>query len=513
MGIGTVVSKAETESRRILVVEDERIIALDICKTLEDMGYAVCGTARSSDEALNQALTQRPDLVLMDIRIVGALDGIEAAGELKRRHQVPVVFLTGNTDEGTLQRAFRASPDGYVGKPFTRATLRTALEVALQRHGVEAQLPRVNGELAAQKGELEKRADELGLLCEMGDFLQLCDSAEEVLAIVARFGRQLFPYDLGALYLIDRSGDALAAAASWGRGQCQPVFEIDGCRALRRGHNHRVTPPDNQLRCAHLEPSPSDVASVCVPMVTNGRAHGVLSVSFPVVNLNPSAIWAKEQLATVLAQRVSLTLTNLRIRDQLKRESILDPLTGLFNRRYMTSAFDRELRLASRTGGPVGVIIFDIDHFKQINDRFGHAAADQALCDLATFLRARLRVYDVPIRYGGDETVVLLPNTTLEGAHAVADKLLQGVRDLESHHRGNLIPLSISVGVAAYPVNGGDAEAVLRAADLALYRAKAQGRNRVAVAMTPEKDADQSVAQVLARPPLNETPQEGETEG
>lgn len=467
---------------RILVVEDERIIARDICKTLEDMGHVVCSTARSSNEALDQAAVHLPDLVLMDIRIEGQPDGIEVAMELKRRHRVPVVFLTGNTDEATLQRAFRAEPAGYLPKPFTRATLRSAIEVAAQRHGVEERLRRLNEELAAQKGQLEKRADELGLLSEMGDFLQLCDNGDEVLAIVARFGRQLFPDDVGSLYLIDGSGDALVAATTWGQDPVQPGFDLDGCRALRRGHTHRVVPPEDQLRCAHFEPSSSDVASVCVPMVTNGRSHGVLSVSFSLAQLSASGIWAKEQLATVLAQRISLTLTNLRIRDQLKRESILDPLTGLFNRRYMTSAFDRELRLASRTGRPVGVVIIDVDGFKQVNDRFGHAAADKALCELAALLRSRLRAYDVPIRYGGDEIVVLLPNTSLDGARAAADKLMQGVRDLEVRHRGHLIPVSISVGVAAHPVHGVDAESVLRAADQALYRAKAEGRNRIVVA-------------------------------
>jgi diguanylate cyclase (GGDEF)-like protein len=473
-------SSAESETKRILVVEDERIIARDICKTLEEMGYT-CATARSSNEALEQAAAYRPDLVLMDIRIHGQLDGVEVAAELKRRHQSPVVFLTGNTDEETLQRAIRAEPDGYLAKPFTRATLRSAIEVAIQRRGVEGRLRRMNDELVGQKGQLEKRADELGLLSEMGDFLQLCDSSDEVLAIVARFARQLFPDDVGALYLIDGSGTALTVATTWGQGFAQSAFDLDGCRALRRGHTHRVVPPEDQLRCAHLEPS-SVVASVCVPMMTNGSSHGVLSVSFPCVRLNASAVWAKEQLATVLAQRISLTLTNLRIRDQLKRESILDPLTGLFNRRYMTSVFDRELRLASRTGRPIGVIIFDVDGFKLVNDRYGHVAADKALCDLAVLLRSRLRVSDVPIRYGGDETVVLLPDTSLEGARAVADKLLQGVRDLKVHHRGLVIPVSVSIGVAAYPLNGADPESVLRAADLALYRAKAEGRDRVVVA-------------------------------
>ena len=224
-------------------------------------------------------------------------------------------------------------------------------------------------------------------------------------------------------------------------------------------------------------------------MMTNGSSYGVLSLSFPSFQLNASAISAKEQLATVLAQRVSLTLTNLLIREQLKRESILDPLTGLFNRRYMMGVFDRELRLASRTGRPLGVIMFDVDGFKLVNDRFGHAAADKALCDLAALLRSRLRAYDVPIRYGGDEMVVLLPDTSLEGARAVAEKLLQGVRDLKVQHRGLIIPVSISVGVAAYPLNGTEPESVLRAADLALYRAKAGGRDRIVVAEGEEISA------------------------
>jgi diguanylate cyclase (GGDEF)-like protein len=474
------------ETRTILVVEDERIVARDICKTLEEMGYVVCGSsARSSSDALEQAAVHRPDLVLMDIRIEGQLDGIDAALELKRRHNMAVVFLTGNTDEGTLQRAFRAEPDGYLAKPFTRATLRGAIDVAFQRHGAEARLKRMNEKLAAQKRQLEKRADELGLLSEMGDFLQLCDSGEEVLAIVARFSRQLFPDDDGALYLIDGSGDSLAAATTWGAPACQPTFELQGCRALRRGHTHRLVPPEDQLRCAHLGPSSPGVASVCVPMVTNGRPLGVLSVSFAVKDLNSSAVWAKEQLATVLAQRVSLTMTNLRIREQLKRESILDALTGLFNRRYMATAFDRELRLASRSERPVGVIMLDVDSFKDVNDRFGHAAADKALCDLAALLRSRLRASDVPIRYGGDEAMVILPNTTLEGARATAEKLLQGVRDLEVRHGGRHIPITISLGVAAYPVNGADADSVLRAADVALFQAKAGGRDRVLVAEAP----------------------------
>jgi two-component system, cell cycle sensor histidine kinase and response regulator CckA len=140
-----------TETKRILVVEDQRIVSRDICETLQEMGYVVCATARSSEEALDCSATHRPDLVLMDIRLSGQVDGVEVASELKRRHRIPVVFLTGNTDEETLERAVRAEPDGYLSKPFTRATLRSAIEVAIQRHGVGVRLVRMNEELAEQK--------------------------------------------------------------------------------------------------------------------------------------------------------------------------------------------------------------------------------------------------------------------------------------------------------------------------------------------------------------------------
>jgi len=470
-------------AKRILVVEDERIVARDLCRTLEGMGFQVGEAARSADEAMERTEAQVPDLVLMDIRIKGDADGIDVAAELKRRYDVPVVFLTASSDEGTRQRALQTQPYGYLPKPFTQTTLRTAIEVALKRHGDHAKLREVNQQLAAQKVELEKRATELSLLGEMGDFLQMCDTADEVLAIVERFGRRLFPEDRGTIYLLEASGTDLRLGASWGQERPFPAFDLEGCRALRGGRSHCTVPPEDQLRCAHLQDAGS-AASLCIPMVANGTSQGVLSLAIPLrSSVDQATVTVKERLATVVAQRISLTLTNLRIRDKLKRESILDPLTGLFNRRHMASALERELRLAARSERHFGVLIIDVDHFKKINDQFGHAVADKILCEFAALLRARLRVSDVPTRYGGDEAVVLLPDTTLEGAQMVAEKIRLGVKNLRTLHAGSILPsVSISVGVAAYPGNGEDAESLMRAADKALYAAKAKGRDCVAVA-------------------------------
>ena len=483
-------SREKSGISRILVVEDERIVARDLCKTLEDLGYLVGPAARSAEEALAQAAVQAPDLVLMDVRIKGQTDGIDAAAALKQLHKVPVVFLTASMDEGTLQRAFRAQPEGYLPKPFTKESLRTAIEVALKRHEVESRLREANLHLSAQKAELEKRTTELAVLSEMGDLLQLCDSVDEVLGTLGRFGRQLFPEEEGALYLTDGSGTHLGLGASWGQRSPIPIFDLEACRALRKGRVHRVLPPEDQLRCSHVERSP-DVASIGIPMTTNGISSGVLSLTFPAgPNLDPSGVKLKEQLATVVSQRVSLTLTNLRIREQLKRESILDPLTGLTNRRYLASAFERELRLALRTQRNVGLLLFDVDHFKRVNDQFGHGAADQVLCEVASLLRSRLRAYDVSARYGGDELVVLLPDTAAEGALLVAEQLRQSIRDLRIvHGGGTLPPVTISMGVAIFPTHGSNAESLFRAADGALYTAKRDGRDRVAVAVAGEDEA------------------------
>lgn len=484
-GVGNAVGQREGSEAltRILVVEDERVVALDLCRALADMGYLVGRSARSSHEALELAAADAPDLILMDIRIDGGSDGIEAATQLKLLHQVPIVFLTASTDEMTMQRAFRARPHGYLPKPFTRATLRSAIEVALQRHEVESQLRLTNDQLAAQKSELERRTGELRMLSEMGEYLQLCDSPAEVTAIVSQFWQPLFPHDRGVLYLIQGAGTSLCAAASWGHEGPLPPLDVHECRSLRGGQLHRVALPHNPLRCAHLGPHP-ELASICVAMTTDGKPIGILSVTFPLA-LPPdaAAMRAKAQLTTGVAQRIGLTLTNLRIKDQLTKESTLDPLTGLFNRRHLAAAFDRELRLASRGLRPVGVLMFDLDRFKEVNDEFGHAAADRVLCEVAGMLRARLRADDVPARYGGDETVVLLPDTTLEGARIVAEKLRVAVRELRVAYGGRTLPpVSISVGVGAYPASGGDADALLKAVDVALYRAKGEGRDRVAMA-------------------------------
>jgi diguanylate cyclase (GGDEF)-like protein len=189
------------------------------------------------------------------------------------------------------------------------------------------------------------------------------------------------------------------------------------------------------------------------------------------------------RLAVTVAEQFALALANVRLRETLRGQSIRDPLTGLFNRRYMEETLERELRRAERERRPLSLILLDIDRFKDFNDSFGHEAGDAVLASLGALLRNASRAGDVACRYGGEEFVLILPEATLPDARRRAEEIREGIRGLRVTHGGRLLEgVRCSMGVAAYPEHGEVGGALLRATDAALYRAKREGRDQVALA-------------------------------
>jgi len=239
------------------------------------------------------------------------------------------------------------------------------------------------------------------------------------------------------------------------------------------------------LICQHLRPSQAP-NYFCVPLIGQGKALGLLVFQTGLKEFSPdpgvrrNLMLAKQRLGEAVANHIALALANLSLRERLRNESIRDPLTDLFNRRYLDEALARELRRAARDQQPLSVIVLDVDHFKEFNDKFGHEAGDKMLQALARHINSRTRGHDIACRYGGDEFLLALPGASMEVAGQRAERVRDETKNLVfPPDIPSLASIRLSVGVSAFPEHGSTGASLIRAADLALYRAKAQGRDQV----------------------------------
>jgi diguanylate cyclase (GGDEF)-like protein len=381
----------------------------------------------------------------------------------------------------TVVRAAKRLSAGDLG---ARAEVTSADEIGVMARTFNAMADRlaqmINSEQRANEA-LAERVGELDLLNRLGDLLQVCLTLEEAYGVIGRLAQQFFPGDSGVLYAYSASRDVIEAVVSWGTepGASDIVFPPDRCWALRSGRTHVVPETREGLLCTHL-PEPAPRAYLCTPLVAQGEALGVLSLSSQAIGETRSVAGAeaKQRLAEAVAAQLALGLANIKLREILRSQSIRDSLTGLFNRRYMEETLEREVRRARRSGRPMGVLMLDLDRFKQVNDASGHEAGDAFLRQLGDLLQRGLRREDIVCRHGGEEFVVVLPDAPLEDARRRAEQLREAIRMLRVSYKGGIIgPLSASIGVAAFPGHGSlstgprtpagtaSGEALLRAAD------------------------------------------------
>lgn len=369
--------------------------------------------------------------------------------------------------------------------PIRNATgeIISASEMAREitgRKQAEEDLRRSNSELAAWVQELEQRTTEMTLLNEMGDLLRACLTVDEAYTAIVPVAKELFSPDSGALCVITDLRHLAEAVAVWGPNPPEErLFKPEACWALRRGRVHQVENSQNGLICKHLS-VPLPAAYLCVPMMAQGEALGMLHLS---VAGSGRLTVARRTLVVTVAEHLGLAISNLKLKETLLSQAIRDPLTTLFNRRFMEESLEREVRRAERNKRLLGIIMIDLDNFKTFNDTFGHDAGDTLLRELGSLLQSKVRGEDIACRYGGEEFTLILPEATIDGTRQRAEQIRGVVKRLKLRHRDHpLGRVTISVGIAMYPNHGPTGEDVLRAADEALYRAKGEGRDRVVVA-------------------------------
>ena len=325
-------------------------------------------------------------------------------------------------------------------------------------------------------------------------YLKSALTPREAYAAIEAFGPQLWPASTGAVYLPQATGNDLERVAAWGDATLnKESLALQDCWAIRRSRLHCVRDRSTELLCGHVTQAGESLPSLCVPLIAQSRILGLLHLQclrdISGVSENGMPADPSPDLALMVAEDLSHALSNMRLRESLLEQSVRDSLTGLFNRRFVEEFLIRELVRAERKMRQLSVIALDIDHFKHINDTFGHGAGDSVLQQIAILLQAHVRGSDVACRIGGEEFLLLLSESTLLIATRRAEGIRNAIHEMSfSYEEKNLGGITASFGAAAYPDHGRTPEALIRAADEALYNAKRAGRNRVvpAAQMPPD---------------------------
>ena len=524
----------------ILIVEDEFVVSLDLKNMLEDLGHQVVATVSRGEDVVPTALRQKPDLVLMDIRLAGVMTGTEAAVLLKQQLDVPIVFLTAYCDETVLQEAERSYPHGYLVKPFDRRELAATLRMAANKHKAELSCRRSEQrlklamaaarlsyfELDLGSGELELQGPlaEVSLAQPLTLHSMLARSEQDRLnkllqagkafsgVFQARSGDALRFVQIHAQpqILTDRNSPVLLGVMEDVSRQQQHELQLRQAQAVFSTTAEAILVLDEQGTVVLANPAFSRISGFSLSNIRGLLPQQFLyppassGLAVPQLHELSATHWSGE----VLCQRqdgsvfpawqhlckVRAPMTRgrrnhyvlmfsdisalRRAEEHLVTLVNLDHLTGLGNRRKLETVLKTEIERAHRAGTMLGILYLDLDGFKLVNDTLGHHVGDLLLQEVASRILLCTRAGDVAVRVGGDEFVLITPD--IRGpmdCYAVAEKLLSSISaDLQLGD--TQVSISASIGIACYPNDALDYTGLLKCADLAMFAAKDAGRDR-----------------------------------
>lgn len=445
---------------RILVVDDvePNVRLLEAKLTLE---YYEVLTAMDGATALEIAAAERPDIILLDVMMPG-MDGFETCRRLKAdpvtRH-IPVVLVTALDGREDKIKGLGVGADDFVTKPIDDVILFARVKSLVRLKAVMDELR----EREESGRRLGVDADGAGRLRGSGGRVLIVDDnelqSEKMLAHLTGEHRPVVEPDPAAALIAARGPVDLMIVnvSSSGFDGLRFVAQVRSSEASRRNPILAVVDPADRPRL-------------------------LKALELGVNDILPRPVDAEELMARARTQ-----IKRKRYADFLKEKldyslemAVTDALTGLHNRRYMAGQLQALVGRAGQGGDPVAVLVMDIDHFKAVNDGFGHDAGDEVLREFAVRLATNVRAIDLPCRLGGEEFVVVMPGASLEAAARVADRIRRDIETQPFPIMGGAegLTVTVSIGVAA-SVPGDTPEGLLKRADEGVYEAKAHGRNQV----------------------------------
>jgi len=424
----------------------------------------------TADEAINR-----------DVRFSRMRRASTLANEMRAVERKLLVQRRATAD----QRATQLTMFVVLGTAIPVVLLGLLLTGLLRENGRARKLERearsAMRELEASLAQRDRLSEQRRILGIYAGMLQSAEDVTEAFSLTVETLEKLLPHAGGRFYTLHPSADIADTAARFGTEAIASadVLAPNQCWALRRGQPHRTDDEHGHIKCQHLDQAVplAGIWTLCVPLIAHGTSLGMLHVS---AHERDGTANNDTTLVEAIAEQLSLAIANLHLRETLRLQSLRDPLTGLFNRRYLEENLNRELQRCARRGLPLTVMMLDVDHFKSFNDEYGHAAGDALLSQIGQTLGSLVREEDIACRYGGEEFTVVLPEAGAGEAALRAEGIRSEIGSTTvTHLRSTLGPRTISIGVATFPADGDTPAQLLAKADRALYEAKAQGRDRV----------------------------------
>jgi two-component system, cell cycle response regulator len=475
---------------KVLIADDSPLVLKTIEAALAGAGLSVV-TASDGLEAIEKAFSDDFGVVILDV-MMPRMNGYQACRLLKSEpttRVIPVVILTSRDQPSDRFWGIETGADYYLTKDTNPERIldlvRNILSAEAERPPrVAADVPRTAVDVLTRVNDLlDRKLYEATVLSEIGrvarKMVRFDDTFASVMALVA----QVADFTVGGMAFLE--GGDLEMVLTLNRAATPPVLEDAKTRVLRAVASTPSSPPFSRVHMRLLPreggaSGPIDTvlqAFAAFPIETSRRLTGLLVLGGRAVDKLDAE---SRVFLGQLANQAHIVMENSRLFDRVQNLAIRDSLTGIFNHRHTVELLSQEVERAGRYLGRVSALMLDVDHFKKINDEHGHLAGDAVLRDVARLLKDALRTVDSVGRYGGEEFLVLLPHTPPEEAFQTAERIRQEIAQHTFRTGRREVQVTVSVGVASLPSGEGSAEALIREADQALYRAKALGRNRVA---------------------------------
>ncbi len=458
------------EKSRVLVVDDDAAVARVVRLNLVTEGYEV-QVATSGTAALDLVSARQPDCILLDT-MMPAMDGLEVCRRLKANPEtdgIAIIMLTARAELDDKLAAFRLGADDYLSKPFDIYELSARVKAVMSR----VTYARIAGQNASLLQEAKRRQTEAETLHRLATQVARMHDLEAVLQFVADAARELLRAD-AAVLRVWTAGQLAVRAHSPDRLPPVPAGEPDLAVAVAGDRMARAALAAEGTLLRDLDQASTGWQALSVPVV-GGEPLGALTVWCD----QPRPFQPREaELLDALATQAAIAVENALLLEKTRRMATTDALTGMANHHELLTWLDASLETARAIQGPLAVLMVDVDRFKEINDSFGHPTGDAVLRMVASVLRTTVQPTDLVARYGGDEFLIVLPQAPADAAYATAQRLVDAI------DRGNpllsveRVSVSISVGVAAFPDDGRTRQALIQAADQAMYFAKHEGGHR-----------------------------------